>query len=192
MIKKVKINDLVVEYEVIHRDVKYARLEIKTDKLRLIMPRNFDDHREIIKKHENWIYSRLNRINASKMEAKNKKINFERSDQEFKNMVLQHAETMSIETGVTFNKVRFKRMKTRWGSCSSKKNVNINLYLKYLPDHLIEYVVFHEIAHLHEMNHKKRFWNLISSKYPEYKKMEDELLIYWLLVRELIDNHNMH
>lgn len=192
MIKNVKIQNLLVEYEVVHRDVKYARLEIKTDKVRLIMPLNYHNHDEIIKKHENWIYNRLSRINASKIEARTKKINYDRSDQEFKNMVTYLAETMSSEIGVNYNKVRFKRMKTRWGSCSSKQNVNINLYLKYLPDHLIEYVVFHEIAHLHEMNHKKRFWNLISSKYPEYKKMEDELLIYWLLVRELIDKHNMH
>lgn len=191
MIKKVKIHDLVVEYEVVHRDVKYARLEIKTDKLRLIMPLNYYDDKKIIKKHENWVYTKISRINASKIEANHKKINFRRSDQEFKTMVLYLVDTMSNEIGVNFNKVRFKRMKTRWGSCSSKNNLNFNLYLKYLPDHLVEYVVFHEIAHLLEMNHNKRFWKLISYKYPEYKKMEDELLIYWIRVRELMDNHDM-
>jgi len=57
----------------------------------------------------------------------------------------------------------------------------------HLPFYLIEYVVYHELTHLVEMGHNKKFWKMISNKYPNYKKMEDELLIYWLLVRKLID-----
>ena len=104
-------------------------------------------------------------------------------------MVLLFIDELSKELKVNINKVYFKRMKTRWGSCSSKKNININIYLMHLPSYLIEYVVYHELAHLVEMGHNKKFWNIISNKYPNYKNMEDELLIYWLLVRKLIDNN---
>jgi len=59
MIEKTVINDIEVEYEVIHRKVKNARLEIKTDKIRLIMPLNHFNTEEIIKNHEKWITTRL-------------------------------------------------------------------------------------------------------------------------------------
>ncbi len=189
MIKKTKINDIEVEYEVIHRKVKYARLEIKTDKIRLIMPINYDKDEEIIKNHEKWIYKKLSRIKASKKEAENKELNLLRTNKEFKAMVLLSVEKLSRELNVKINKIYFKRMKTRWGSCSSKKNININIYLMHLPFYLIEYVIYHELAHLVEMGHNKKFWKIISRKYPNYKNMEDELLIYWLLVRKLIENN---
>ncbi len=191
MIKKAKIHDIDVEYEVIHRNVKHTRLEIKTDKIRLIMPLNYNEDEKIIKKHEKWIYNKISHIKTSQKEANNKELNFIRTDKEFKDMVLFSVEKLSKELDVKVKKVYFKRMKTRWGSCSSKNNVNINIYLIYLPAYLIEYVVFHEIAHLVEMGHNKRFWNIISNKYPDYKNMEDELLIYWLRVRKLIDGEIM-
>jgi predicted metal-dependent hydrolase len=187
MIKKVKIQDIEVEYEVIHRKVKYARLEIKTDKIRLIIPLNYNEDEEIIKKHEKWIYNKISRIKASQKEADNKELNFVRTHKEFKDMVLSSVEKFSRILGVEVNKVFFKMMKTRWGSCSSRRNVNINKYLMHLPSYLIEYVVFHEVAHLVEMGHNKRFWKIIEQKYPDYKDMEDELLLYWLLIRKLID-----
>ena len=187
MIKRAKIQDIEVEYEVIHRKVKYARLEIKTDKIRLIMPLNYNEDEEIIKKHEKWIYNKISRIKASQKEADNKELNFVMTTKEFKDMVISSVEKFSMILGVEVNKVFFKKMKTRWGSCSSRRNVNINMYLMHLPAYLIEYVVFHEIAHLVEMGHNKRFWKIIEQKYPDYKEIEDELLLYWLLIRKLID-----
>ena len=187
MIKKTKIHDLEVEYEVIHRKVKHARLEIKTDQIRLIMPLNYNGgDEEIIKNHEKWIYKKLKRIKESQIKADTKELNFLRNEKEFRNMVLSLVQKLSSELDVDVKKIYFKKMKTRWGSCSTKKNVNINIYLMHLPSYLIEYVVFHEVAHLVEMGHNQRFWHIISNKYPNYKNMEEELLVYWLLVRKLI------
>ncbi len=186
MKKIAKIYDIEVEYEVIHRKVKHARLEIKTDKLRLIMPLNYDEDEYLIKTHEKWIYNKICRIRESMVKANEKALDFKKTEEEFRAMILSLVERLSEILGVTVNRVYFKHMKTRWGSCSSKKNVNINLYLMYLPNYLIEYVVFHEVTHIIEMSHKKPFWDIISSRYPDYKKMEDELLMYWILVREII------
>ncbi len=187
MIKKAKIHDIDVEYEVIHRKVKHARLEIKTDQIRLIMPLNYNKDEEIIKNHEKWIYNKLMRIKKVQKYSESKELNFIRTDKEFRNIVHIHVIKLSNELNVKVNKVYFKRMKTRWGSCSTKKNVNINTYLMHLPEHLIEYVVYHELAHLVEMGHNKRFWQIISNKYPDYNIMEEELLVYWILVRKLIE-----
>lgn len=60
-----------------------------------------------------------------------------------------------------FNSVRVNVSKSRWGSCSSEKNINLSCYILLLPAHLADYVLLHELAHTVEMNHSQRFWNLL-------------------------------
>lgn len=183
---RVKIYDLDIEYEIIHRKVKYPRLELKIDNLRLILPEGYSGHEKLIDKHKNWIYKRISFVKTSMDESKNRKLNFKRSEDEFRGLVYGYVEEISKELNVNVNRVRFRKMKSRWGSCSSRGNVNINSYLRYLPSRLIEYVVFHEMAHLIEMGHNKRFHNIISTKFKNHEEMEGELLVYWLLIKEII------
>ena len=71
---------------------------------------------------------------------------------------------------VEVNKIRIKKLKSRWGSCSEKKNLNFNLSLiKTLP-FIIDYVIAHEVSHLKEMNHSPAFWEVVESIYPRYKE----------------------
>ncbi|MBR6141070.1 MAG: DUF45 domain-containing protein [Bacteroidaceae bacterium] len=65
---------------------------------------------------------------------------------------------MAKERGLTVNAVKVSSAKGRWGSCSSKGNINLSLYLVLLPHHLQNYVLQHELTHLLEMNHSPRFW----------------------------------
>jgi len=188
MIEKAVINDIEVEYEVIHRKVKNARLEIKSDKIRLIMPLNHYNTNEIIKNHEKWIYNKVVLIKQLQHEAERKKLNFDLSEDDFKIMVRELILEFTGDLGVDFNRVFFKKMRSRWGSCSSKKNLNFNKYLRFLPNQLIEYVVYHEVAHLVEMSHNKTFWNIIAFKYPNYKDFENELLVYWLCIKKCLEN----
>lgn len=67
---------------------------------------------------------------------------------------------------------RFKRMNHRFGSLSSKKNLNIAYRLLFAPREVFRYVCVHELAHLKEFNHSKRFWDLVAASVPEYKKFE--------------------
>lgn len=67
-------------------------------------------------------------------------------------------------------KIRIKNQKTRWGSCSSKKNINLNWKLIHAPIHVIDYVIIHELCHLEQLNHSKKFWNLVKKYSPEYPK----------------------
>jgi predicted metal-dependent hydrolase len=63
--------------------------------------------------------------------------------------------------GLTYNQVKINSSRSRWGSCSIKKNINFSLFLMLLPERLINYVVLHELAHTIEMNHSERFWQLL-------------------------------
>lgn len=66
--------------------------------------------------------------------------------------------SMATQRGLSVNNVRVSSAKGRWGSCSSKGNINLSLYLILLPRHLQDYVMQHELTHLIEMNHSPRFW----------------------------------
>lgn len=65
---------------------------------------------------------------------------------------------MAAERSLNLNSVKVSSAKGRWGSCSSKGNINLSLYLVLLPKHLQDYVLQHELTHLVEMNHSPRFW----------------------------------
>ncbi len=72
-------------------------------------------------------------------------------------------------------KVAIRNQKSRWGSCSTKGNLNFNYKLAIIPPHLADYVIVHELCHLGEFNHSQKFWDLVAKAMPEYKKMRDGL-----------------
>ena len=78
-------------------------------------------------------------------------------------------------------------MNSKWASCSTQKSLTINTLLKYLPDKLITYVIFHEIAHIQEKKHNEAFWKIINSHFPDYTSKEKELFEYWFAIRDKIE-----
>lgn len=70
------------------------------------------------------------------------------------------------------NKVFFKNHQSMWGSCSANGNINISTRLLFAPDHILEYICIHELAHLIEHNHSDRFWVLVENAMPDYKEKE--------------------
>lgn len=80
--------------------------------------------------------------------------------------------------GYRFNKIFVKNHSAQWGSCSSNKNLNFNYKLMFLPDKLIDYIVVHEICHLKQLNHSKKFWDLIEETIPDFKERESLLSLY--------------
>mgnify|MGYP001587957201 CR=1 FL=1 len=75
----------------------------------------------------------------------------------------------------SYNQVSIKRNSSRWGSCSSKKNLNFNYKLIHLKQEVRDYIVVHELCHLKEMNHSKKFWDLVGLAIPNYKSLKKEL-----------------
>lgn len=76
---------------------------------------------------------------------------------------------------LTWGKVTIRNQKTRWGSCSKKGNINFNYKIALLPAHLADYIIVHELCHLSEFNHSRKFWDLVAQTVPNHREVRNEL-----------------
>jgi len=77
--------------------------------------------------------------------------------------------------GVRYKKITIRAQKSRWGSCSHAGNLSFNYKIAVLPPRITDYIIVHELCHLVEMNHSKRFWNLVARSIPNHKDLRREL-----------------
>ncbi len=90
-------------------------------------------------------------------------------------LVESKVKDLANEHGYQYNKLTIKNQKTCWGSCSRKRNLNFNYKILFLPEKIQEYIVAHELCHLKEFNHSKRFWKLVSTMIPDYALIRNDL-----------------
>jgi predicted metal-dependent hydrolase len=90
-------------------------------------------------------------------------------------VIKQSVWRMSRRLGLRFNTIMIRNQKTRWGSCSSRGNLSFNFKLATAPQEVIDYVVLHELMHLKEPNHSKRFWRLVEQECPKYREYREWL-----------------
>lgn len=89
---------------------------------------------------------------------------------------------LSLQIGLRCKRVLVKRQRTRWASCSRHGTISLNSKLLFLPPHAVDYVMTHELCHLKEMNHSKRYWQLVDRHYSGYRAVDRKLRDMWKLV----------
>ena len=134
------------------------------------------DIERIIREKESWILKHQADITRRKAEYEAKcepKLTYEEirelADKALKYFPERVAYFAPI-VGVKYGRITIRNQKTRWGSCSSKGNLNFNCLLMLAPPEVIDYVVVHELCHRKEMNHSAAFWNEVAKVLPDYKK----------------------
>jgi predicted metal-dependent hydrolase len=85
---------------------------------------------------------------------------------------------LSGQHGFQYNRVSVRNNRSRWGSCSAKNNINLNLHLMRLPDELIDYVLLHELVHTRYKNHSNKFWEALERCMDNARLMDRELKKY--------------
>lgn len=93
-------------------------------------------------------------------------------------IILERVENYSTKHGFTYNKVFIRAQRSKWGNCSSKKNLSFNWRLIKAPLFVIDYIVVHELVHTEVLNHTRQFWMKLKLIYPDYKKAVDWLEKY--------------
>ncbi len=183
MAKTIEINNKTIPYSVSRRNVKYPRLEFRTGNLLVVLPKSLKDEQSILNKHKNWVYKKYTKIQEALGDIKNLQLDESLLKSEFKNLVKNSVDKNSDILGVKVNKVLIRKMNSKWGSMSSKKNMTINSHMRMLPKKFIDYIVYHELAHLIEKKHNERFWKIIKKKYKNYQRYENELFKYWFVIQ---------
>lgn len=89
---------------------------------------------------------------------------------------------LAAKFGFSYNGVVIKNHKSKWGSCSGRNNINLNLHLMRLPDELIDYVILHELTHTIEKNHGRLFWDKLESVCPGSKILDKKLNKYSVVI----------
>lgn len=181
-----------IEYTLAYRDVKHPRLEFKTGTLLLILPKTDKTPKQTLEKYKKWIQRKQQTINKALQEAKTKTINQNRTEKDLRTLVNTLAQSYQKELNTQINKIYFKKMRTKWASHSKNDNLTVNTLLKYLPQDLIEYIIYHETTHAIERKHNQNFWNHINKKHPDYETKEKDLLTYWFLIQKTINNPGSH
>mgnify|MGYP004642884029 FL=1 len=135
------------------------------------------DIEEILKKKEAWISKHIEKIKKTKerLEAEpTEKLTREKVialAEEALKVIPARVEYFAKVIGVTYGKITIRNQKTRWGSCSSKGNLNFNCLLMLAPPEVLDYVVVHELCHRKQMNHSKAFWLEVEKVLPDYKEV---------------------
>ncbi|HHT64186.1 MAG: M48 family metallopeptidase [Bacillota bacterium] len=120
------------------------RVELSEDKALLTLPRNEEDViRRVIDAWYRWAA---------------------------KSFLSERTNFWAQKMGVSYQTIYIRNQKTRWGSCSIKNNLSFNMRIIMAPLEVVDYIIIHELAHLKEMNHSKRFWRVVEEFCPDYKK----------------------
>jgi predicted metal-dependent hydrolase len=89
------------------------------------------------------------------------------------------ADVFKGQMGVDYQRIFIRGQRARWASCSHQRNLTFNWKLLFAPEHIIDYVIIHELAHIKHMNHSRDFWNMVAGHCPRYKEYRK-----WLLAHE--------
>lgn len=136
-----------------------TKIYITNDKITVEYSKNED-----LLSPENQDYIRKGIIEALRTEAKE--------------YLPRRTEYLAQKYGFSFNKISVRNAKTRWGSCSGKNNISLNIHLMRLPEHLIDYIILHELCHTVEKNHGKNFWTLLDKVSGNAKSLDKEVRKY--------------
>lgn len=174
---KMKIGEYNVEVRRSKR--KSAAIKITADmQIVVFVPLYVSDNeieRMVISKSK-WIDEHMLKVQSTIDErSKLEKITFEQV-KELEDQAVEYipkrVKYYAEKENFIYNKITIKNLVSRWGSCSTKGNLNFNCLIMLTPDYVIDYIVVHELCHLREMNHSEKFWAEVEKIMPDYQRAE--------------------
>lgn len=156
---------------------KSVSIEVRSDLtvcLRIPIWMKRQEAEAILQKKQNWIKTHLEEMEARHGDREAAPALSDRKikelTEEAKKVIPLRVAYFAEKMSVTYGRITIRNQKTRWGSCSSKGNLNFNCQLMLMPDEVIDYVVVHELCHRVHMNHSGEFWKLVKQVMPDYEE----------------------
>lgn len=162
---------------------KRLRITISRDGQCIVtIPRRMDEviAQKFVNEKSDWIQKQINRVALLPPPTVYSKKEIVALKKQTRTLVTERLAYFNQFYGHTYFKISIRRQKTRWGSCSKTGNLNFNYKIALLPSHLADYIIVHELCHLKEMNHSKRFWALVARAIPDPTQRKKELRAYRL------------
>ena len=160
-----------VPYQIIKSDRKTIAIQIKPNGqvvVRCPKRMRIEEARRFVESKADWIEKHLAKRlpqNVAKYTPKE----IEQLREQTRKLVTERVRYYAPIIGVTYRQIAIRTQHTRWGSCSSKGNLNFNCLLALVPPEVLDYVVVHELCHRKELNHSARFWSQVEQVFPDYK-----------------------
>lgn len=164
------------DVSVIKSNRKTISIQVKPNEVIIRAPKqmNEKDIKKFAETKRTWIEKNLKSANIKHKLLENIEPYSEADIKAFvkkaKQIIPMKVDYYAEKIGVKYNKIAIRCQHTRWGSCSSKGNLNFNCLLVILPDEIINSVVVHELCHIKQMNHSANFYAEIDKVFPDYKK----------------------
>jgi predicted metal-dependent hydrolase len=166
--------------QVVRRNGRRVRIAFRQGRLCVVLPRHLDPL-PIIDRHREWILEKHEWFRQQRLLAEKQEL-VRRSNEEFLALVRELSAKYGGVLAVKPTGIGFRRMKSKWGSCSAKGKVNLNTWLQALPEELVAFIVHHELAHLRVRNHGPEFKALIRSEFPRHRDLDRQLKLYSLKI----------
>jgi predicted metal-dependent hydrolase len=166
--------------QLVRRSSRRVRIAFHSGRLRMVLPRHLDPL-PIIDKHKKWILEKHEWFQRQRLLAEQLEL-VQRSNEDFLSLVRDLSGKYGEALAVRPLGIGFRRMKSKWGSCSSRGKISLNTWLQVLPDELVAFIVFHELAHLKVRSHGPGFKALIRSEFPQHRDLDKQLRLYGLKI----------
>ena len=177
-----------MNYEIEHSEVglihyiknnraKRIIISIKPNFVKVTVPRRqtLKNAKAFVEQKINWIKKHSEHMKS--LTQKSEKLP-EIDKEEARQILGKRLSELAQEHNFQYNHLSIRNQRTRWGSCSSKDNISLNMKLLHLPNQLIDYILLHELVHTRVKNHSKDFWNELETVVPNARTIDKQLRDY--------------
>lgn len=181
MKRQIKLEDGRLDFDLrVSRRARHLRLSVSSDgSVAVTLPQRLPEFwvERFLRENSQWLQSKLRHIQSlpPPLALKGSSAEYAKYKERARVLAENRIEFFNQTYGFQYNRIFIRNQGTRWGSCSRNKNLNFNYKVALLPPKVADYIFVHELCHLVEMNHSRKFWAQVERTIPHWKELRREL-----------------